>query len=309
MKRAETIVRRRKAAKTPKGAGVAVLASSAAADSADAPERRNITTFFGFENIEKVFGLCEQVLERRWSVSDVGVPYRWINYWDRERLLLDIEREGTSWRKFSFIDYIWVRMICELREFGLSFDAIRRVKDALAAPLPVEPEVALRKTRERSSYNILLLLIAEAVVTKAPIHLLVRCNGETLLFNENHAGLYGQELDRFRAGPHLCVPLTGMLGEIVRRNAIDFIAPKIPLLTPSEVEVLTLLRQGALTELEAIGENDQPIKIIADGAYDRAESERMLIERMMLRPYRQVRYETKDGKTVSFRAQARETAH
>lgn len=295
-----------------------VSAASAAAPSEGGPEsapppavsagahRHQLEGFFGVENIERVFGLCEQVLERRWSVSDVDIPYRWINYWDRERLLMDIEREGTSWRKFSFIDYVWVRIVCELRAFGLSFDAIRRVKETLAAPLPFEPELALRKTPERSAYNVLLLLIAEAVMTKAPIRLLVRSDGETLLFNESQAGLYGPELDRFRAAPHLCVPLTGMLGEIIRRNAIDFIVPKIPLLSAPEVEVLTLLREGRLTALTATSPAGDAAALIRGPGYDPAETERMLIECMMLRPYRQIQYETRDGKSVAFRAPAKD---
>lgn len=266
---------------------------------------QNVADFFGVGNIEKVFGLCEQVLERRWSVSDVNIPYRWINYWDRERLLMDIEREGTSWRKFSFIDYVWVRIVCELRAFGLSFDAIRRVKETLAAPLPAEPGLSLRKTKERSSYNVLLLLVAEAVLTKAPIHLLVRSDGETLLFNEQHAGLYGPELDRFRAAPHLCVPLTGMLAEIIRRNAIDFIAPKIPLLSAPEVEVLTFLRERQLVSLAVTAGGGEVTQVIGGGDYDAAEAEKTLIECMMLRPYAQVQYETRDGKSVAFRAPAK----
>lgn len=271
------------------------------------PERRQqLERFFGVEHIERVFGLCEQVLERRWSVSKVDIPYRWINHWDRERLLMDIEREGTSWRKFSFIDYVWVRIVCELRGFGLPFEAIRRVKETLAAPLPFEPELTLRQTPSRSGYNVLLLLIAEAVVTKAPIHLLVRNDGETLLFNESQAGLYGPELDRFRAAPHLCVPLTGMLGEIIRRNAIDFIAPKIPLLCAAEVEVLTLLREGRLTTLTIVSPAGESTALVQDAGYDRAEAERVLIESMMLRPYRHIQYETLDGKSVVFRAPAKE---
>lgn len=299
MKKADVILRR-----SPKAQKPASAPAPGTANGADQSARsgRELTAFFGVGNVEKVFGLCQQVLERRWSVSDVGIPYRWINYWDRERLLMDIEREGTSWRKFSFIDYVWVRIVCELRAFGLSFDGIRRVKEALAAPLPVEPELALQKTPERSSYNVLLLLIAEAVVTKAPIHLLIRADGETLLFNENHAALYGPELDRFRSAPHLCVPLTGMLGEIVRRNEVDFIVPKIPLLSASEAEVLGLLREGRLVSLEATIGAGAVVSVLADQACDPVEAERSLIECMMLRPYRQIRYETKDGKTVAFRA-------
>src|SRR5690606_1988775 len=104
---------------------------------------------------------------------------------------------------------------------------------------------------------------------------------------------------------HLCVPLTGMLGEIIRRNAIDFIAPKIPLLSAPEVEVLTLLRDGQLTALTVTTAGGETIEL-GGGGRDPAETERILIENMMLRPYRQIQYETRDGKSVAFRAPAKD---
>jgi DNA-binding transcriptional MerR regulator len=255
---------------------------------------------FGVGNVERVFGLCAQVLDRRWSVSDVGVPSRWISHWDRAHVLMDVEREGTGWRKFSFIDYVWLRIVCELRGFGLALPAIRRVKEILAAPLPVEPRLVLRKTQQRSSYNVLLLLIAEAVVTKAPINLLVRADGETLLYNENQADAYGTELELFRTAPHVCVPLTGMLGEMIRRNSIDFIVPRIPLLSRPEAETLALLREGRLNRLEATLVSGETLTVIPPGSPDPAAAERTLLERLMLHPYQEIRYETDDGKQVAF---------
>ena len=261
-------------------------------------------TRFGVANVERVFGLCEQVLERRWSVSDVGVPSRWISYWDRTHILMDIEREGAGWRKFSFIDYVWLSIVCEMRALGLGLPAIRRVKEIMAAPLPVEPTLILRKTRQRSSYNILLVLIAEAVVTKAPINLLVRADGESLLYNESQAGSYGAELELFRSTPHVCVPLTGMLGEMIRRNSIDFIVPRIPLLSPTEAETLALLREGKLSRLEALLASGEALTVIAPGHADPVAAERMLLEHLMRHPYREISYETADGKRVTFRAPA-----
>ncbi len=255
---------------------------------------------FGVHNVERVFGICAQVTDRRWSVSDVGVPSRWISHWDRAGILMDVEREGTGWRKFSFIDYVWLKIVCELRAFGLALPAIRCVKDILAAPLPVEPQLALRKTPQHSAYNVLLLLIAEAVVTKAPINLLVRADGETLLYNESQADAYGSELELFRTAPHLCVPLTGMLGEMVRRNSINFIVPRIPLLSGPEAETLALLREGRLKSLEATLASGESLTVIQPGSSDPVTAERTLLERLMLHPYREIRYETDDGKQVAF---------
>lgn len=55
------------------------------------------------------------------------VTYRQLNSWEKEGLL-SVQREGREWRRFSIIDAIWVKLIKELREFGMSREQLKTTK-------------------------------------------------------------------------------------------------------------------------------------------------------------------------------------
>lgn len=58
------------------------------------------------------------------------VSYRELNSWEKAGLLT-VQREGREWRRFSIIDAIWVRLIKELREFGVTWKQLKVAKESL----------------------------------------------------------------------------------------------------------------------------------------------------------------------------------
>lgn len=64
------------------------------------------------------------------NIKFENITYRQLNSWEEQGLLTN-EREDRSWRKFSIIDALWVKIIQELREFGMSTEQIRTTKYSL----------------------------------------------------------------------------------------------------------------------------------------------------------------------------------
>ncbi len=64
--------------------------------------------------------------EKRYTIKDTDTSYRVINHWCNAGLL-DGSRDGNEngWRKFSVVDLVWLRVVMELRGFGLSLDKIK----------------------------------------------------------------------------------------------------------------------------------------------------------------------------------------
>jgi len=58
------------------------------------------------------------------------ISYRELNSWERAGLLT-IEREEREWRRFSIIDAIWVKLLKELRVFGMSWKQLKVTKESL----------------------------------------------------------------------------------------------------------------------------------------------------------------------------------
>jgi len=67
----------------------------------------------------------------RYRVSDTEEKYRVINYWDEQGLLLSKRGKTDSWRKFSILDVIWIRILQTLKDYGMESDKILRLKSDL----------------------------------------------------------------------------------------------------------------------------------------------------------------------------------
>jgi len=65
------------------------------------------------------------------SIHATGQSYRTINNWDQHGLLENSRIEKTSWRKFSLMDCVWIKIISDLRTFGYPLKKLRIVKDNL----------------------------------------------------------------------------------------------------------------------------------------------------------------------------------
>ena len=62
------------------------------------------------------------------GMAELGISYRLINHWEQNGII-DVERgvDGKGWRKFSFMDQIWISLVVELRSFGISLENIKTI--------------------------------------------------------------------------------------------------------------------------------------------------------------------------------------
>ncbi len=75
--------------------------------------------------------LRDLVNERRYDVSETDITYRMIGNWDQNGLLPPGVRQGLGWRKFTFIEMVWLRIIRHLRDFGLSLEKIELTRECI----------------------------------------------------------------------------------------------------------------------------------------------------------------------------------
>lgn len=80
---------------------------------------------------EDISNYVEHFYVKKFSIKDTKLSYKIINDWSRYGLLLDIDREDNTWRKFSIIDLIWIYIVRELRSVGFSIRKILKIKDNL----------------------------------------------------------------------------------------------------------------------------------------------------------------------------------
>jgi hypothetical protein len=69
----------------------------------------------------------------RYRVADTDGTYRSINYWDEQGLLLTQRKNTESWRQFSVLDAVWMRVLKDLKSVGMQSDTLLRLKKDIFA--------------------------------------------------------------------------------------------------------------------------------------------------------------------------------
>ena len=80
-------------------------------------------------NFDKAFYLQNKFNERVFSKTEIDVVYSDFTNWERNELI-DISHKVKKGghKKLSYVDYVWVSIIKQLRGFGFSYDEIKAVK-------------------------------------------------------------------------------------------------------------------------------------------------------------------------------------
>jgi DNA-binding transcriptional MerR regulator len=81
--------------------------------------------------------------ERRYTIKDTDATYRAINHWTEQGLLDDDRADNSGWRKLSSKDVVWLRILGELRKFGLPLEKLRETHKSLSPSTSIEFEAAL----------------------------------------------------------------------------------------------------------------------------------------------------------------------
>lgn len=164
------------------------------------------------------------------NVKFENITYRQLNSWEKEGLLTN-EREERSWRRFSIMDALWVKVIFELREFGMGWEQIKNTKYSLEYD---SKEFGVQMP-------ILEFYTAFAIGNKMPVLLLVFKDGVCVPANLTQ---YKVAREFSEVENHLLIDLNAILQEFFPN--VD-LKPKhkheIPV-SVNEMELLAYLRIG-----------------------------------------------------------------
>src|SRR4051812_8400688 len=96
-----------------------------------------LENFVDTRSLDKLADLYELITDKRLRVKDTGINYRVINHWDNKGLIRFGRNSKEGDRKFSFADFIWIKVVNELRSFGVQLPIIKKLADDVYAPIPM----------------------------------------------------------------------------------------------------------------------------------------------------------------------------
>jgi DNA-binding transcriptional MerR regulator len=82
------------------------------------------------ENPDHLLSVFTQFSSRYLHIGQLGIERNTLINWEKGGLI-PYERGAKGWRKFSFLEAVWIKILQELRTLGMSTETIRVVKESL----------------------------------------------------------------------------------------------------------------------------------------------------------------------------------
>lgn len=278
--------------------------------------------------------LLEALNEKKYTLKDFNISARTLSSWF-DYGLISGERDKKHF--FSFIEYVWLQFVIELRTLELPLKTIKAVKENLFTPLPLQALVdlgeqhiegnilddsermlvnsfheadktSLKELREgkglpdNENITLLALFISKYLATRQNIFLLIRSTGEVLPLTLNRASIYNQfnywdELEE----THIQVSLKKILKDFIIKDKDLKEAGKIHLLSTGEEKALAYIRAKNLASLTIrFSDNSEMSLIETKQRIDHVNIESRFLDQILKHGYQDIAITTNDGKIVKF---------
>ena len=254
--------------------------------------------FTDTRSIDKLVEVYEVLCEERLSVKDTGVNYRVINHWDEMGIIRFIRNVEGGNRKFNFVDFIWIKVVNELRSFGVKLPDIQKIASEIYKPLPVmelfdtlannlelfnglegESKDDLMDFLKKGEYkntdfdalninlnfNHLHILIAEAISTRNSVSIIVFNDGEWFPFIKQNEHLYSKELlYKKEYSSQVRINITELIFKYIMEDYLIEYANGLHLFTQQESKLLNHIKVGDYKKVivKFKSKKHEPIEII-----------------------------------------------
>lgn len=222
---------------------------------------------------------------RQFTISDTQIEHRTILHWEKEKLIDNVKEKESGWRRYSFFDYVWLRVVTELRNFGTPIPIVKKIKTNLFAS--VGPEMVAELTeddykrieakfselpenikndfkhinaefiRKNSSKQDLLIkfnkTVIDIVYQRVPTYLLIHPDGESeiiMFTGENHEVAVNKFFASVEKNTSLLVSLTKIVDEFfITEKFSGNTYFKLSPLSCQEKEIVDIIRAGGVNNI------------------------------------------------------------
>lgn len=293
----------------------------------------DIEELIGNLSLERSADLLERIQEPAFAIKDMHVLHQYVHHWRREKLLWS-ETRGRSGAQYSFLDYVWLKMVERLRDFGLPFTRIREVKTTLQQVVPFEEWLQMLKAHQGSGeleslpqsfkdalnemlsneeaqsdiaahwqLNYFMLIFVGSLVKKFHLALLINLEGQVMPFTGLNPSVYfNHEVGRdMLSKSYLSLSVSEIVKEIINEQDLDFLMERVEVINEDEREVIDLIRSRKLSELNITFDNDQQISLIKATETSAVDVEKRFLDMISRNGYQEITFTTERGKVVRFK--------
>ncbi|MFT5823473.1 MAG: DNA-binding transcriptional MerR regulator [Crocinitomix sp.] len=284
-------------------------------------------------HLENVRQVTEVMFEENFQLSDIGLAAKTAFDWSNAGIYLR-ERKSKYRRKYNGVEYVWLRLVKELREFGLPIHSILNLKNYLLSEMNLmehytslfereemedetwnefikdikvtfkTPEnfieaVESDKKKVNLSNTKLSVLLFSTILSQSNAHLAISKDGNCMVFEESPMqDLFTSSM--IMNQPYISIPLNHIVSEFMGREdlyALNLKASGIDL-TEEEVKVIDMIRKGGINSLTVKFVDGEVNLIETEERIDIKDAKGRLVDLIQKGGYQEISYKTENGKIV-----------
>lgn len=279
--------------------------------------------------------LKARLQQKPYRATDTGIHPKVLADWNRYDLLLT-KPERNKMHRFSITDFVWVKLIEKMRQFGFSLKAIKVFKDSMQhdffeqegetisktflkeqlAKIPdVDMEILDRYMAEMDTNEVLSdqltarildgdmfeTLVLLCIALKTPISFFLDHNGEAIVFNPLmlQDGLYDpKDIERLFSSSFVSISLSEILADVLLLSDLEILHGQFMLLSDMEANVLQTLREDELSSVVIRYDKDNQMDLMEVKKLQKTERQSRLMDLMLKDGYQDITVKTQHGKVV-----------
>jgi hypothetical protein len=252
------------------------------------------------EGVTEFQEYMDSLFERRFTLKHASVKKQELAYWKKEGLyeMLNVS-EDREWTRFHFFDYVWLKLVSELRKFNMPVKEISKIRQHFftlnddtirtllargldeASNYPVTIAVDVKDLRNEE-FNLIALMfrkyfppfnlfVLSLLLDRRRLNLLVNFNGEMGWFSPdlvNNADLF-REFLTFSNQAHVSIPVNKILDEFYDNPEIKLKdIQEVFQLTKTEIKLFEIIRTEGITEVKIKLKPDKGGLILVETVYN-----------------------------------------
>lgn len=221
--------------------------------------------------------------EKRYAMKELKdeVTYRIISHWCDMGLVL--REKGNDWLKFNIVDLVWIKIIAKLRKFGLSIEAIDKIKRCVFFISP-----------ERNNLVYFLDLYIIYALERKPVGIFINDKFEAILCFEKEIS-HAKKM-RNTVTSHIFISLNEIVMQTFSSKELKPIYDIKTELNLAEMRLLLYLRSGKYNEIK-VKLNDG--KIIRFEGLEKLDTSMRVIDIIKQAEYQDIEIKVGDNKVLT----------
>lgn len=287
-------------------------------------------------NPKELIALLAPLTERRYHLKHLDIDRNTYLNWERLQIV-PYERKDTGWRKFSFIESLWLKCILEFRSLGVSLEQIRKVKEYMWPNNMVEElkEIFYNGVRNAEDFpekekiialyedpNIPIsmwaeiladlsldwfgLLVYSTIISTATLGITINKSGEINLLNFSILGKGFETQQQFlhnaiQQDSFVFINLSNIILQLSTNEKMKLDSNAlIHIISSDELEILKEIRSGKFTEIIIKVADGQPTHIRMKENEVTSDIIKKVSPFLRKGQYSEINLKTRDGQLISF---------